>query len=123
MPQQSWVDHKDPHCVDALGNPLRILLTGGNVYDISPTPSLITGLSANFILAGKAYDAQTFINLACSQGSHIVIPPRSNRREQRDYDRHIYKERHLVECVFAKLKSYRRISIRYQNLHEHLKLQ
>ena len=102
--------------VDALGNPLRILLTGGNVHDISPAPGLITGLSANFILADKAYDAQTFIDLACSQGSHIVIPPKSNRREQRDYDRHIYKERHLVECFFAKLKSYRRISTRYEKL-------
>ena len=102
--------------VDALGNPLRILLTGGNVHDISPAPDLISGLSAEFVLADKAYDAQTFIDVACSQGSQIVIPPRANRREQRDYDHHIYKERHLVECFFAKLKSYRRIATRYEKL-------
>jgi len=102
--------------VDALGNPLRILLTGGNVHDISPAPDLISGLSADFVLADKAYDAQAFINLACSQGSHIVIPPKANRREQRDYDHHIYKERHLGECFFAKIKKYRRISTRYEKL-------
>jgi transposase len=68
------------------------------------------------ILADKAYDAQTFIDVACSQGSHIVILPRANRREQRDYDHHIYKERHLLECFFAKLKNYRRIATRYEKL-------
>ena len=102
--------------VDALGNPLRILLTGGNVHDIAPAPSLISGLSAEFVLADKAYDAQRFIDVAYSQGSHIVIPSRANRREQRDYDHHIYKERHLVECFFAKLKNYRRIATRYEKL-------
>lgn len=107
--------------VDALGNPLRILLTGGNVHDVLPAAGLITGLSAEFVLADKAYDANAFIDIACSQGSHVVIPPRSNRHDQRDYDRHIYKERHLVECFFAKLKSYRRISTRYDKLSQSFK--
>lgn len=102
--------------VDALGNPLRILLTGGNVHDVLPAAGLITGLSAEFVLADKAYDANAFIDIAFSQGSHVVIPPRTNRRDQRDYDHHIYKERHLVECFFAKLKSFRRISTRYDKL-------
>lgn len=107
--------------VDALGNPLRILLTGGNVHDISPAPRLISGLFADFVLADKAYDAQAFIEAACSQGSHVVIPPRSNRREQRYSDRHIYKERHLIECFFAKLKGFRRIATRYEKLSQTFK--
>jgi transposase len=82
---------------------------------------LISGLSAGFLLTDKAYDADAFINLALSQGSHVVIPPKSNRRDQRDYDRHIYKERHLVECFFAKLKSFRRISTRYDKLAQSFK--
>lgn len=102
--------------VDALGNPLRICLTGGHVHDILPAYDLISGLSAEYLLADKAYDAEGFIKLAQSQGSVVVMPPKKNRREQWDYDQHIYKERHLVECFFAKLKKYRRIATRYDKL-------
>jgi transposase len=102
--------------VDALDNPLRICLTGGHVHDISPAYGLISELSAEYLLADKAYDAEEFIAIAHSQGSTVVIPPKSNRLVQRDYDQHIYKERHLVECFFAKLKKYRRIATRYDKL-------
>ncbi len=102
--------------VDALGNPLRICVTGGHVHDITPAYSLITGLSAEYLLADKAYDANGFIKMAQSQGSSVVVPSRKNRKELRDYDQHIYKERHLVECFFAKLKKYRRIATRYDKL-------
>lgn len=81
-----------------------------------PAFRLISGLSADYVLADKAYDAEKFIAQAQSQGAHVVIPPKSNRKDQRYYDRHIYKERHLVECFFAKLKKYRRISTRYEKL-------
>lgn len=95
---------------------MRILLTGGNVLDISPALSLIAGLSADYVLGDKAYDADTFIAIAHSQGSHVVIPPRSNRREHRIYDQPIYKERRLIECFFTRLKKYRRIATRYDKL-------
>ena len=45
-----------------------------------------------------------------------VIPPRSNRKEAADYDRHRYRERHLVECFIGKMKHYRRIFSRFENL-------
>ena len=87
--------------VDALGNPLRIGLTGGNVHDIVPAPDLVSSQSADNLLGDKAYDADQFIAQVQSQGIKIVIPPKRNRQEMRDYDRHIYKERHLVECFFC----------------------
>jgi len=102
--------------VDALGNPIRIHLTAGNVADITPACDLISGLKADWTIAGRAYDADRFIALAVKQGSEPVIPPKSNRLEQRWFDRHIYKERHLVECFFAKIKVFRRISTRYDKL-------
>ena len=91
--------------VDALGNPIRINLSAGTVHDIVPANDMITGIHSSNILADRAYDCDRFINLAKSQGSAIVIPPRSNRVDQRDYDRHIYKERHLVECFLQKPKN------------------
>jgi len=102
--------------VNALGNPIRIHLTAKNVSDITPACDLITGLKADWTIAGRAYDADRFIALAVKQGSEPVIPPKSNRLEQRWFDRHLYKERHLVECFFAKIKVFRRISTRYDKL-------
>ena len=102
--------------VDALGNPLRILLTAGNVHDIVPATSLIEGLLGDKLLADKAYDANKLIDLAIQQQMEVVIPPTVRRQVQRDYDRHVYKERHLVECFFEKLKEFRRVATRYDKL-------
>jgi transposase len=59
-----------------------------------------TGYFSDYFLANRANDADRLIHLAESQGSKIVIPPKGNRVDQREYDRHIYKKRHLVECFF-----------------------
>jgi transposase len=45
-----------------------------------------------------------------------VIPPRSNRKEPRDYDQHRYRERHLIECFMGKIKHFRRIFSRFDKL-------
>ena len=68
------------------------------------------------MIGDKAYDAQTIIEFIKTQGSNPVIPPKKNRIEQREYDKHLYKERHLVECFFCKLKEFRRIATRYEKL-------
>lgn len=92
------------------------MLTAGNVHDIVPATSLIEGIRGNKILADKAYDANKLIELANAQHMEVVIPSRSGRIEQRNYDRHTYKERHLVECFFEKLKEFRRVATRYDKL-------
>jgi len=43
----------------------------------------------------------------------VVIPPKKNRREQREYDKYLYRLRHLVENAFLKLKQWRGIATRY----------
>ena len=65
---------------------------------------MITGYYSDYFLLDRAYDADRLIHLAESQGSKIVIPPKSNRIDQREYDRHIYKEQHLVECFLLNSK-------------------
>jgi len=81
-----------------------------------PAAMLLAGILSVYLIADKGYDADSILNLAHSQGQIAVIPPRSNRKVQREYDSHIYKERHLVECFFQKLKSFRRIATRYEKL-------
>ena len=102
--------------VDGLGNPLRIKLTGGNVHDIVPSYDLISGIKTDQLLADRAYDADRLIELAESEGCQVIIPSKMNRKVHREIDKHIYKERHLVECFFAKIKAYRRVSTRYEKL-------
>ena len=49
-----------------------------------------------------------------SRGAEAVIPPRSNLKEQREYDRHLYKERNLVERFINRIKQFRRVATRYE---------
>ena len=102
--------------VDALGNPLRWILTGGEVADITQAHTLIEGLRPQAVVGDKGYDADALVALIQAAGAQAVIPPRSNRREQRAYDRHVYKDRNLVERFFNRIKQFRRIATRYEKL-------
>ncbi len=99
--------------VDALGNPLDFILTAGQVADVTQAPALLAGLSANYAIMDKAYDADEVLELIEQQNMTPVIPPKANRKVQRDYDRHLYKERHLVECFINKIKHYRHVFSRF----------
>ncbi len=103
-------------CVDALGNPLRFILTGGQRNDITQASDLTAGYTCEWVMADTAYDSDAFLKEIWDRGAVPVIPPRSNRKEPREYDKHLYRERHLVECFFNKIKHYRRIFSRYDKL-------
>jgi len=74
---------------------------------------LIEGMSADHLLADKGYDSDAIVEQAHKQGMEAHIPPRKNRKEQRAYDKHLYKLRHLVENAFLHLKRWRGIATRY----------
>jgi transposase len=66
------------------------------------------------LIADKAYDAQErVVERLEAAGIAVVIPPKANRKQERSYDKHLYKARHLIENFFAKLKQYRAIATRY----------
>ena len=97
-----------------MGNPTAFLLTPGNACDLDGADALIPELAADTLLADKAYDADArVIEVLAAQGKTAVIPPKRNRTVQRDYDKALYKARHLIENFFAKLKQYRAIATRY----------
>jgi transposase len=99
--------------VDAFGMPVRALITEGTTADCTQASKLIDGLDAAHLLADKAYDSQDIIDLAAVLGMITVIPPRKNRKIQRNYDKDLYKLRHLVENAFLHLKQWRGIATRY----------
>ena len=100
--------------VDALGNPVNFYLTQGQCSDLEGAEVLISELTAPMVLADKAYDADARMIMPLEAAGRIaVIPPKKNRKQPRDYDKHLYKERHLVETFFCKLKQFRAIATRY----------
>jgi len=99
---------------DALGNPVRWQLTGGEVHDITQAPALIEGLDVEQVIADEGYDSDAFIVIIQAAGAQAVIPSRKNRLAPRAYDRHAYRERHLIECPFNRLKQFRCIATRYE---------
>jgi len=99
-----------------LGNAIRFILTGGERSDITQAESLIENLSADYVLADKGYDSAALVLKLEALGSRAVIPSRANRKRQRAIDKHLYKERHLIECYIGKLKHFRRVFSRFDKL-------
>jgi transposase len=97
----------------AHGLPIRVLITAGTVADCCCAGKLIEGLTAEHLLADRGYDSDAIVEQAIEQGMKAQIPPRKNRKYQRDYDKEIYKLRHLVENAFLHLKRWRGIATRY----------
>lgn len=100
--------------VDGLGNPLRFLLNGGERHDCTQAETLIANLDFERLLADKSYDVNAFVQQQVALGVEVVISPKANRIEQREYDKHWYKERHLVQCFINKIKHYRHIFSRFE---------
>ena len=68
---------------------------------------MIEGIDAEHLIADKGYDSDAVIRQARSQGMQAQIPPRKNRKEPRDHDKHLYRQRHQVENAFLHLKGWR----------------
>ena len=100
--------------VDAAGKPTGFHLTGGEAHDLVGADVLLSDLQADALIADKAYDAdERVIEPLEAAEKKVIIPPKSNRKEPRDYDKEAYKKRHRIENFFAKLKQFRAIATRY----------
>ena len=97
---------------DALGNPVRLILTGGQAHDMSQAEALIRDIPTEHVIADKGYDSDAFVRTIEAGGAKAVIPSRSNRLVPRELDVHMHKERNQVERLFARLKQCRRVATR-----------
>jgi transposase len=100
--------------VDALGNPLRVRLTPGQRHGLTRAEPLIAGLTAAYVIADAAFDADPFRARLAEGGATAAIPSNRSRARAIPHDRDLYKERHVVECFINKIKHYRRIATRYE---------
>ena len=93
--------------------PVRIIVTAGTVNDCTKAEELIDGFKAEALIADRAYDIDSLIQKALDANIEVVIPQKKNRIVKRDYDKYLYKLRHLVENAFLQLKRWRGIATRY----------
>ena len=98
---------------DALGRPLRFILTGGEAGDITTAPDLLSGMTPSGVIADKAYDSNALRDLIADAGAEAVIPSNRTRKILIPHDAVAYKLRNRIERFFNKLKHFRRIATRY----------
>ena len=115
---KSGLNTKIHAIVDGLGNPVAFLLSPGNDNDSTHAIELMnkTDIAGSNLLGDKAYGSKEILAYIEEHGATVVIPPKSNAKEPWAVDYYLYKERHLVECFFQKIKWFRRVATRYDKL-------
>ena len=107
---------------DAHGNPLCIEITGGQVHDSQVAPQLIDQVSGEVLIADKGYDSESIREKARSKNMIPIIPKRSNNKNpDKDFDLQLYRNRHVIENLFAKIKHYKAIAMRADKLARNFK--
>jgi transposase len=103
---------------DANGLPIDFKITGGDVHDSQVAKQLIDTVGeATDLIAEKGYDAEHIRICAKNKNMTPIIPLRSNsKRSNKEFDKYLYKLRHLVENAFARLKHFRAIATRFDKL-------
>ena len=93
------------------------MLTPGNVSDIKAAPALIERAGRmRYLLGDKGYDADRLRRSLREAGATPVIPGRRNRKRAVRYDQNRYRDRHLIENAFCRMKDFRRVATRYDKL-------
>jgi transposase len=91
-----------------------LTLTPGQASDIGQATELLADHEPDAVIGDKGYDGDEFVQTIEARGAEAVIPPKKNRLQPREYDRHTYKERNLVERFWSKAKQFRRVATRYE---------
>ena len=108
--------HSGVLLVDALGNPVELMLTPGQAHDLACAEPLIENVDPDALIGDKAYDADPFVDALAQRQITPVIPPKANRKAPRECDFALYRERNLIERFFNQLKHFRAIATRYDKL-------
>ena len=97
-----------------LGCPVRFALTAGQKGDAPQAETLIEDVPAAVVIADAAYDSDRLRQAIAGKGAIAVIPNNPSRARKYPLDKHLYAQRHLIECCFSKLKQFRRVATRFE---------
>jgi transposase len=100
--------------VRGLGCPVRFTLTAGQKGDAPQADGLIEDMPADVVMADTAYDSDHLRQMIAQKCAKAVIPNNPSRARKYRFDKHLYAQRHLIECCFSKLKQFRRVATRYE---------
>lgn len=81
--------------------------------NIQLAEELLKDIQTDAVIADKAYDCDRFISTIEKRGAEVVIPSKKNRKQQREIDENLYKDRNKVERWFNRIKQNRRVATRY----------
>ena len=98
---------------DAPSQSVRFVVLPGQAHDLPVVPKLLKGLSFGALVGDRAFDADWPVSELDRCGAEAVIPPGKNRKEPRDHDREMYRWRHRIENLFAKIKDFRAMATGY----------
>ena len=86
------------------------------MHDVTQAAALLGAYAGEYVIADRGYASAAFSEQLEQQGIIPVIPPHPRSLMPQWYDRALYKERHVIECFFNKLKHYRRVFTRFDKL-------
>ena len=93
------------------------MIAPGNLHDVMMAAELLSAAGpVERLLADKAYDTNRLRTFLAQRGIEPVIPSIARRKPMIPYDREAYRQRNLIERMFARLKDFRRIATRYDKL-------
>ena len=97
---------------------MTVHLSAGQEADVSHAKRLLgaipTGAEVKAVMADKGYDSKDVVEAVQAMGAEAVIPTLSTRKEQREIDKALYKERNLAERFWRRVKDFRRVATRYE---------
>jgi putative transposase len=91
-----------------------MILTAGQVHEVTQASALIGGFTLISLIADKAFDSDDFRADLAAAEIDAVIPPRGKRKAEIAYDHNAYGLRYRIECFINKIKHYRRIATRFE---------
>jgi transposase len=101
--------------VDALGNPVRLVLSPGQTHEMKVASEVLSNVANAYVIGDSAYSARSLVDELEAKGCTVVVGNNPTHRP-RAIDTHLYRERHLVEHFFQKIKRFRRIAMRFEKL-------
>jgi transposase len=93
---------------------LRLILTAGQVHEVTQATALIEGLTLVSLIADKGYDTDAFRTHLAEAEIDAVIPPSIRRTAVFAFDKDTYRLRYRIECFINKIKHYRRVATRFE---------
>jgi transposase len=107
---------------------LTVQFFGGDPRSRQPELMFVLEIGSDFahetvhLLLYLAYDANSLRRLLAGQGAKAVIPSTTSRNRPIPYNKALYRQRNLIERMFARLKDFRRVATRYDKLARNFRL-